>query len=87
MRREAASTRERNQSVVARIKEIKAEHPFWGYRRTRAYLKYIDGMEINKKLVLRLMQRNDLLVKADTKIRATRTAGRSKPKPERPNQW
>jgi putative transposase len=87
MRRESASTVERNLPVLERIKEIKAEHPFWGYRRMWAYLKYVDELEINKKRVLRLMQRHNLLVKPDTKIKASITSGRSKPKPERPNQW
>ena len=71
MRREAAATVERNLPIVARIKEIKAEHPFWGYRRTWAYLKYVDGLDINKKRVLRLMQKHDLLVKPDTRLKAT----------------
>ena len=26
--------------LLRRIKEIKAEHPFWGYRRVTAWLKY-----------------------------------------------
>jgi putative transposase len=87
MRRESASTIEGNLPVLEHIKEIKADHPFWGYRRTWAHLKYVDGLEINKKRVLRLMQRHDLLVKPDTKLKATRTPGRSKPRPDRPNQW
>jgi transposase InsO family protein len=87
MRRESASTLERNLPIITRIKEVKAEHPFWGYRRMWAYLKYIDGLEINKKRIYRLMQRNALLVRPDTKLRATRTPSRSKPRPERPNQW
>jgi transposase InsO family protein len=87
MRRESANTIERNLPVLERIKEIKAEHPFWGYRRMWAYLKYVDGLDINKKRVLRLMQRNDLLVKPDIKLKATRTPGRNKPRPECPNQW
>jgi len=87
MRRESASTVERNVPVLERIKEIKAEHPFWGYRRTWAYLKYVDGMDINKKRVLRLMQRHKLLVKPDTKLKATRSPGRNKPRPYRPDQW
>jgi hypothetical protein len=33
MRRESATTIERNYPVLERIKGIKAEHPFWGYRR------------------------------------------------------
>lgn len=87
MRRESTATRERNLPVLKRIKEIKAEHPFWGYRRMWAYLKYVDNLDINKKRVLRLMQRHDLLVKPDTMLKATRTPGRSKPRPTRPNQW
>jgi len=87
MRREAIRTVERNLPIVERIKEIKAEHPFWGYRRMWAYLKYVDGLEINKKRVLRLMQRHDLLVKPDMKLKASRAPGRGKPRPECPNQW
>jgi len=86
-RKEAVSTIERNLPVLERIKEIKTEHPFWGYRRMWAYLKYVDNLDINKKRVLRLMQRHDLLVKPDTKLKAMRTPGSSKPRPERPNQW
>lgn len=87
MRQESAKTIERNLPILKRIKEMKSEHPFWGYRRMWAYLKYVDGLEINKKRVLRLMQRHDLLVKPDMKLRASRVPGRSKPRPERPNQW
>lgn len=86
-RHASALIAERNLPIVKQIKEIKMEHPFWGYRRTWAHLKYIDGLAINKKRVLRLMQTHDLLVKPDTKLKATRASGRSKPKPERPNQW
>jgi putative transposase len=87
MRKESAGVIERNLPVVIRKKEIKTEHPFWGYRRMWAYLKYVDGLEINKKRVLRLMQRTDLLVKPDIKLKASRAPGRSKPHPLRPNQW
>jgi len=78
---------ERNSPIVERIRKLKGEHPFWGYRRIWAHLKYIDGFEINKKRVLRLMQKHDLLVKPDTKLKAIRTPTKSKPKPHRPNQW
>ena len=87
MRRESARSVERNLPIVERIKEIKIEHPFWGYRRMWAHLKYIDGLEINKKRVLRLMQKHEFLVKPDTKLKATRTPDRSKPRLDRPNQW
>ncbi len=71
-RKESALVAERNSPVVERIKAIKAEHPFWGYRRIWAHLKYIDELEINKKRVLRLLKKHDLLVKPDTKLRAIR---------------
>jgi putative transposase len=86
-RKESEVIAERNSPVVERIKALKAEHPFWGYRRIWANLKYIDEMEINKKRVLRLLQKHELLVKPDTKLKAIRTPTRSKPKPNRPNQW
>jgi transposase InsO family protein len=86
-RSESALVAERNSPIVDRIKELKVEHPFWGYRRIWAHLKYVDQREINKKRVLRLLQKHNLTVKPDTKLRATRTPLRSKPKPNRPNQW
>ncbi len=86
-RKESDMVAERNSTVVERIKQIKAEHPFWGYRRTWAHLKYVDGLDINKKRVLRLMQKHELSVKPNMKLKAIRTPTRSKPKPDRPNQW
>jgi len=57
-RRESAAVKERNAFLVERIKELKSDHPYWGYRRTWAHLKYIDGLEVNKKRILRLMQKH-----------------------------
>lgn len=88
MKRGASKTvEERNSPVVARIRELKADHPFWGYRRIWAHLKYVDGLEINRKRVLRLMQQHGLVVKPNTRLKAVRTSGRSKPRPVRPRQW
>ena len=86
-RKESKLIAERNSPLVQRIKEIKAEHPFWGYRRTWAHLKFVDKLEVNKKRVLRLMQKHSLLVKPNQKLKANRTSTRSKPRPDRPNQW
>jgi putative transposase len=86
-RRESELIEERNSPVVERIKVLKGEHPFWGYRRIWANLRYVDKLEINKKRVFRLMQKHGLLVKPDTKLKAIRTPLRNKPKPDRPNQW
>jgi transposase InsO family protein len=86
-RKESKSVRERNWPVVARIKEIKADHPFWGYRRIWAYLKYVDGVSVNRKRVYRLMQKHELVVKTSTRLKAVRTSGKSKPRPTRPQEW
>jgi len=87
MRKESNKVLERNLLVVEMIRQIKSENPFWGYRRTWAYLHFVKGLEINKKRVLRLMRRYDLLVKPNQRIKAIRTPQRSKPRPDRPNQW
>jgi transposase InsO family protein len=77
----------RNQPILERIRQIKAEHPFWGYRRTWAYLKYVEGLSVNQKRILRLMRLYGLLVKPGVTLKAKRTPLRSKPRPDRPNQW
>lgn len=87
IRKESSKVLERNLPIVEMIRRIKAEHPFWGYRRTWAYLHFIEKMDINKKRVLRLMRRYDLLVKPNQKIKACRIPQKSKPRPVRPNQW
>jgi len=71
---------------VERIREIKADHPFWGYRRTWAHLRFIDKLPFNKKRVQRLMQLNGLAVGPNTKLKAKRTEY-SKPRPVAPNEW
>jgi len=78
---------ERNRRVAERIRELKGEHPFWGYRRVWAHLRFVDGLELNKKRVYRMMQRQGLLVKPDRKLKAKRVSNRPKPRPSRPNQW
>ncbi len=69
------------------IRAVKAEHPFWGYRRIWAYLKFGHGISINKKRVYRLLKENDLLVKDSRKLKAKRAVKTHKPKPDKPNQW
>ncbi len=85
-RRASAIVEERNSHVLERIEALKADHPFWGYRRVWAHLRYIDNLEVNRKRVYRLMAEHSLLVKADTHLKAVRTS-RSKPQPIRPNEW
>jgi len=87
MRRRSQSVEERNRPVLTRIREIKGDHPFWGYRRVWAHLRYVDGLIINKKRVLRLMREHGLLVTPNQKLKAKRTSSRRKPRPTRPGQW
>ncbi len=42
MRNQSDSVALRNEYLLKRIKDIKGDHPFWGYRRVWAYLRYID---------------------------------------------
>lgn len=62
------------------------EHPFWGYRRVWATLRYKNGLTVNVKRVERLMRQHGLGVKRAA-LRATRTPSRSKPRPGQPCQW
>jgi len=87
MRKPSYSVALRNEYVLERIKEIKADHPFWGYRRVWAYLRYIDGLIVNKKRVYRLMREHNLTVKPNTRLIAKRVSERPKPRPDRPRQW
>jgi transposase InsO family protein len=77
---------EKDKRLVERIKRIKTDHPFWGYRRITAWLKHREGMKVNAKRVYRLMRKNDLLVKQKLH-KAKRTPQRSKPRAEHPCQY
>jgi len=87
MRRKSLSVGVRNGFILERIKSIKAEHPFWGYRRVWAYLRYIDGIIVNKKRIYRLMRENNLTVKPNTRLIAKRVSDRPKPRADRPKQY
>jgi len=77
----------RNAALLERIRTLKADHPFWGYRRIWAYLRYVDGLVVNPKRVYGVMKAADLLVKPNLKLRARRKADTNKPRPTRPNEW
>lgn len=86
-RRRSAVVDARNAAVLQRIEELKSEHPFWGYRRVWATLRFTDKITINPKRVLRLMREHALTVKSRDNLKATRTPSRPKPRPSRPQQW
>ena len=54
-----------NALVLARIQALKADHPFWGYRRIWAQLRFAEGLAVNKKRILRLMREHGLLVRGN----------------------
>ncbi len=45
----------RNSLLLARIREIKAERPFWGYRCIWAYLRFVNSLRVGKDRAFRLM--------------------------------
>jgi putative transposase len=76
---------QQNKPILARIQLLKSEHPFWGYRRVWAYLRYREGLDINKKRIYRLMKENNLLVSKNMRLKACRTPLKAKPRANQPN--
>lgn len=81
------SVKERNKPLLQQIIDLKAEHPFWGYRRVWAYLKYREGLPVNKKRIYRIMQEHKLMVTKNMRLRACRTPMKPKIKADHLNQF
>lgn len=86
-RRKSQSVIERNQVLLEQIKALKTDHPLWGYRRVWSYLKYRQGISVNKKRIYRLMKETGYLVTKNYKLKAKRHSARPKPRAERPNHF
>jgi putative transposase len=86
-RQPSALVAQRNAGLLQRIRELKAEHPFWGYRRIWAYLHFVERRPVNKKRMLRLMREHHLLVTPNQRLRAKRTPMGKKPRPTKPHEW
>lgn len=71
--------------LVEKIKLIKTEHPFWGYRRIWAWLRHREKILVNQKRVRRLMKENGLMM-SQANNKAKRTPKRSKLRADRPKQ-
>jgi len=76
-----------NLALLERIRQLKADHPYWGYRRVWAYLKYQEKMAVNRKRIHRLMKINHLLVPKNLKLRAPRKAATHKPRTVEPDRY
>lgn len=88
LKRKAQDQREeiREDGILEKIKDLKADHPFWGYRRVWAWLRYREDLLINQKRVRRLMKENGLMA-TQTVHKAKRMSQRSKPRAERPREY
>jgi len=86
-RAKSLSVLKRNESLLVHIKEIKADHPLWGYRRIWSYLKYRQGLSVNKKRIYRILKEQDMLVTPQARLKARRGPMKSKPQAVRPNQF
>ena len=82
-----AKVSERNQGLLAHIRRVKADHPFWGYRRVWAYVRYVEQQVVTQKRIYRLMKLHGLLVQPNLRLKASRGSHRRKPKPTAPNRW
>ena len=71
---------------MSKIEPLKLEHPFWGYRRIWAYLRYRERLVVGKNRVHRVMKEANLLVNKNTLRRAKRTVFRSKPRASKLNE-
>lgn len=85
-RRRSVNTVEGDQQLLPRLQQLKADHPAWGYRRVWAYLKYREGLPVNKKRIYRLLKEHRLLATQTKNPKARRTPSRSKPRSSRPNE-
>jgi putative transposase len=86
-RQRSRQVTQRDASLLPRIQALKAEHPFWGYRRIWAHLHLVEQVAVNKKRILRLMREHHLLVQPNLRLKAKRTPMASKPRPSKPDEW
>ncbi len=75
-----------NETLVEKIKELRLAHPFWGYRRMTAWLRYREGYGVNRKRIQKLMRENGLMVE-QKRHKAPRRSQGAKPRATRPNQY
>jgi len=71
--------------LLLKIRAIKAEHPFWGYRRITAWLRHREGVFVNHKTVRKIMKDNGLLASQTVHSAKRKSEGR-KPRAQRPKE-
>ena len=75
----------RDTELIERIKAIKAEQLYWGYRRVRVWLLHREKVLVNEKRIRRLMKEHSLMV-IQPVYKAKRTPLKSKPRADRAKQ-
>lgn len=73
--------------LATQISELKKTHPFWGYRRIWAWLRYREGQQINQKRVYRVMKEHGLLCPKKLRRTLAQREPKSKPKASRPREF
>lgn len=73
-----------DKALVETIKQIAADHPFWGYRRVTAWLRKHCGYKVNRKKVYHLMKENGLTQKT-AKRKPVRPL-KAKPRASKPDE-
>ena len=86
-RQQSTLVAQRHEDLLQRIRELKAEPPFWGYRRLWASLRCVERRTGNQQRIVRLMRAPHLLVPPHLRLKAKRTPAGSQPKPTKPNEW
>ncbi len=86
-RQKSQSVMNRNTTLLEQIKTLKTDHPLWGYRRIWSYLKYRQGIPVNKKRVYRIMKESGYLVTKNYKLKAKRSPIRPKLRTDYPNHF
>lgn len=71
--------------LIGLIKEIKSQHPFWGYRRVTAWLRHREEILVNQKRVRRLMKGENLMA-CQSIHKAKRGPLRNKPRANKPRE-
>jgi len=75
-----------DKELLARITQLCCAHPFWGYRRITAWLRYRENLKVNHKRVYGLMRKHHLTVPRKLYL-AKRKPDTRKPVPGCANQW
>jgi len=79
-----------NQQVLEKIKEVKKNHPYYGYRRVTARVNAKLDVRVNRKRIYRLMKEaeDDLLCeRSDYDATRHDKDDKDKPQPDEPNEW